>query len=561
VPPASQPRGRGRWFREAASRLVFASPLYGLTLRGRRPTRLLLAAEDPWPGDAATADALFQGRFRFAGEEGHARNQPPWDIADRSDAWRAALHGFAWLRHFRSAGGDAAKRQARALVASWLARHGRWNPLVWRPDVQGRRLVAWLGNGGFLLEGADDAFRAAFLRSLGEQSRQLGRAVGLAAPGAGKLIAVSGLIHAGLCLPNMRRCLAQGAYLLDRTLAEQILPDGGHASRSPSLQLQVLRDLVALRGVLMQAKFEIPLALQNAIDRMAPMLRFFRYGDGRLALFNGGREGDDGEVDFVLSRADAKGKPLTSAPHSRYERVAARRTLLLIDVGVPPTAIPGALAHASPLAFELSVGRERLVVNCGAPENPASELARVLRATAAHSTLTLADTNAVALGGGHPLSVTAMRNEADGSTWIDASHDGYVRDFGLTHRRRLYIDASGEDVRGEDSLSGAGKSGLPFAVRFHLHPDVHASLVQNGSTILLKLAGGSGYRMRAAGGALKLEESIYLGSGAMRHGEQIVISGVTAAEGETRVKWALSKIQPPAPEAKSIAGDEAERND
>jgi uncharacterized heparinase superfamily protein len=335
------------------------------------------------------------------------------------------------------------------------------------------------------------------------------------------------------------------------------------------LQLQVLRDLVTLRSILMQAKFEIPVTLQNAIDRMAPLLRAFRHGDGRLALFHGGHEESEVEIDTVLSRADAKGKALTSAPHSRFERILARRSLLLIDVGMPPAAATGAVAHAAPLAFELSIGKDRLVVNCGAPANPASALAQALRATAAHSTLTLADTNAVEIGAdgcidARACKVTAARNEAGGSVWLDASHDGYVGSYGLVHRRRLFLDASGEDLRGEDSLSGnnQARSGLPFAIRFHLHPEVHASLVQNGSTVLLKLASGAGYRLRAAGGSFKLEESIYFGSGQHRRTEQIVISGATAAAGETRVKWALSKIQPHAPEAKPAStGEEVPRSD
>ena len=282
--------GSGHWFHDTLSRLFFANPFYALTLKGRRPQRLTFAAEDPWPGDPVIADALFQGRFHFAGEDGLAVNQPPWEIPGRSEPWRAALHGFSWLRHFRASGGDAARRHARALVVSWLAQHGRWDQLVWRPDVQGRRLIAWLSHGDFLLEGGDDAFRTMFLRALAEQSRQLSRSIGLSPPGAAKLVAISALIHAGLCLPKARNRLAQGARLLEPALTEQILADGGHVSRSPSLQLHVLRDLVALRGVLMQAKFEVPVALQNAIDRMAPLLRAFRHGDGRLALFHGGRE-------------------------------------------------------------------------------------------------------------------------------------------------------------------------------------------------------------------------------------------------------------------------------
>ncbi|HYM30410.1 MAG TPA: heparinase II/III family protein [Candidatus Cybelea sp.] len=531
--------------RFSLGRLVFDNPVYALTLKGRRPKELAASPEDPWPGDPKIADALFQGRYRFAGEEVHRHNLPPWDGEERSDAWMAELHGFAWLRHFTASGGEAAKRQARALVASWLSLYAQWDALAWRPDVLGQRLIAWFANADLLLDGADATFRAGVLRSMARQSRHLARSARSAGDGAPRLIAVSGLIHAGICLPGGGR-LARGLRLLEQELAQQILADGGHVARSPAMQMKILRDLVQLRGALLSSSNDVPTSLQNAIDRMAPLLRFFRHGDGRLALFHGSSENAEAEIDLTLTRADAKGKPPASAPYTGFERAAAKRALLIVDVGAPPMAETGVMPHAAPLALEFSVGRERILVNCGSPANPASAMARALRQTAAHATAVLADTDAVEMrrGGASAASavgVSCERNEADGSVWLDARHDGYWREFGLAHRRRLFLDASGDDLRGEDTFSGTGRRPVPFHIRFHLHPDVDASLVQNGASVLLKLASGAGYRFRASGGAVRLEESIYFGSGAMRRTEQIVISGTTAPQGETRVKWALGK--------------------
>jgi uncharacterized heparinase superfamily protein len=79
-------------------------------------------------------------------------------------------------------------------------------------------------------------------------------------------------------------------------------------------------------------------------------------------------------------------------------------------------------------------------------------------------------------------------------------------------------------------------------VRFHLHPAVKASLVQQGSTVLLRLASGGGWRLRASGGTMSLQESVYLGaSGEARRTSQIVIAGA-APDGQGQVKWALSRM-------------------
>ena len=120
------------------------------------------------------------------------------------------------------------------------------------------------------------------------------------------------------------------------------------------------------------------------------------------------------------------------------------------------------------------------------------------------------------------------------------SHDGYLASHDVVHRRRLYINASGSDIRGEDTLEGSGDH--KFSIRFHLHPSVKASLVQDGTSVLLRLPDKSGWRMRCSGGIASLQESIYLGDGQeTKRTEQIVIVGASQ-QGAAQVKWALTKL-------------------
>ena len=106
----------------------------------------------------------------------------------------------------------------------------------------------------------------------------------------------------------------------------QILPDGGHVERNPDSQMQGLRHLIDIRSVLKTAAIKIPEQLQQAIERAAPMLRFYRHDDGGFAHFNGSNEGEPSFIDIVLTKAKAQGKPPSSAPHTGFIRVAADRT-------------------------------------------------------------------------------------------------------------------------------------------------------------------------------------------------------------------------------------------
>ncbi len=543
-----------RWSRAAywLRRPLFMLPGYGRLLDGAPSATPRLPPLDPWPGDAERGTAIIRGDFALAGLALRA-DPAPWRTPDAPEAWLRELHAFDWLRDLRAAGGDPARRRARELTGAWVEAHPRWSTIAWAPEVTGRRLANWLGHYDFFASSAEILDRQRLLKSAMRQARHLERVLPAGLGGLELLGAIKGLIYAGLALPNRAGCLRRGLELLERELARQILPDGGHASRSPAAQLRVLRDLIDLRAALHAAKAAAPPDLAAAIEGMAPMLRLFLHGDGRLALFNDSNEEEDWQIDLVLQRAQGRKHPLVSAPQSGFQRLQAGRVLVLVDAGAPPAPGFDGRAHAGALSFEMSVGRERLVVNCGAHWGP--WIWRELqRTTAAHSTLTLGQTNSSALlrAGGlgrRRAAVTCHRQEDGGSLWLETSHDGYLGSHGALHRRRLFLAAAGDDLRGEDCLIMSDEQRKwpdpDFAIRFHLHPDVQASLVRGGDSVMLRLPKGGGWRLLARGAAIALEPGVYLGTrGEIRRSQQIVLSG-RAIGAETIVKWALRRESRP----------------
>jgi len=524
--------------------VVFGSAPYHLSLWGPAPAEPALTLRDPWPGDVERGAALLTGEFHLAG--GIVRAQtPPWttdalQTAAPLQGLLAALHGFSWLDDIAAAGAAEGWKKAEAWAADWLDRCDAWEATAWRADVAGDRAIAWLTHWGRL--STDAALRRRLMASLARQMRHLDRVAMVEAAGVPRLRALRGLIAAAAA------CGAEGK--LDRALRKlarevdrQILPDGGHATRSPKAQLAALMALIDARGILRAAEKEVPQALQSAIDRAAPMLRFFRHGDGGLTLFNGSDEDTADRIDLVLARADAKGRAPLSAPHSGFQRLQAGRSLVLADAGAPPPRGFDDEAHAGILSFEMSYGRERLIVNCGGYDGSNAQWRAAARTTAAHSTLIVADTNAGELraDGGFvraPHLIACERAEEDGAQWFQASHDAYEPSFGLRHARQLFLSADGEDLLGEDRLNG--RAGQAFAIRFHLHPLVQASLTQEGSTVLLRLPSGTGFRLRAQGAVMSLAESVYLSGGEPRKSQQVVLDGHVGSGGAT-AKWALKR--------------------
>jgi uncharacterized heparinase superfamily protein len=525
-----------RWLRDAR-RVMARLPSLRIS---RVPDAPALPVRDPWPGDPGRGARLLRGELEIGGGV-RALRPGAWGEAAASPVVDAMAHGFTWLRDLRALGTDAARLRARALVSEWVASPAN-DPLVHRPDVVGARITAWLGHYDFFAATADDAFRQKLMARLVSDARSLSAALPAEELDARGLTALKGLIAAAVALPEHAGFLARALRFLPQEITRQVLPDGCHVERSPAAHLAALQDLTEIRALLQAAQATPPAALAGAIDRMAPALRVMRHGDGGLALFNGSKEESSSLIDIALTQAGRGGRGPSSLKDGGFQRLQAGRSVVVVDCGVPPPPGVDRLSHAGTLAMEVSVGRERLIVNCGGYPAGSGQWRDAMRATAAHSTLVIADVNSSEMKpdglGRRPTVVEVQRQEANGAHWLEASHDGWKRLFGAVHRRRLYVAESGDDVRGEDAVEAANPQ--PFTLRFHLHPDVNASLQQDGEAVLLRLRSGSGWRLRADGARMSLEESVYLGGHEPRRSEQVVLTGY--ADGPQQVKWAISKV-------------------
>ncbi|MFO1085167.1 MAG: heparinase II/III family protein [Reyranellaceae bacterium] len=550
--PADEPRAFRRW--------LLGSRLYSMTLGYGSPSTFFAVAPDNWPGDPAIGHRLLAGELQARGHVGSVAPEaadPPWRRADAPPLWLETLNGFGWLRDLRDCGDVAAASLAVRLVDDWTNQEWRCSPLTWRRDLLAERMVAWIRHYDWMAAAADPGFAARFVFSLARQRTHLKRALRTGLIGHDAVAALKALVFADLAFlrdgRSFEKSLDQTLMRLAKFVKRYVLHDGIVAERAPHLQLVVLRHLVDVRAALISAERRPPAELVAAIDRLAPMLRLFRHGDGGLALFNGAWEGDRTMIDLVLARSGSSEPAPKSALVSGFQRLAAGTSLVIADSGSPPGRGMDGIAHAGTLSFEMSAAHERLIVNCGTYPGAAREWRHFMRYTAAHSTAVVDDTNSSEITNHGSLeyragNVLVDRADSDGAQWLDMCHDGYRSLYGIVHRRRLWLSPDGGDLRGEDTF--AGPEGRPvtlpdrrFIVRFHLHPAVKATLAQSGQAVLMRLPSGRAWRLRASGAGMGLAESIYLGEiGRVRRTEQIVLVGQVPMEGTT-VKWALTRIE------------------
>ncbi|MDB5697157.1 MAG: heparinase [Sphingomonas bacterium] len=543
---------------ETFHKLTWRTPLHSLRLRGRYPLKLIAVPDDPIVGDIGRGQALLDGRVSFRGE---SHDLPDLDFARRDwgRPFAAHVHSFAWLRDLSTVATRAEGAPiAEALTARWLAAYAdKVDALAWAPDLWGRRLLFWTSHAPLILGSTDLVYRSAVLNTLARGARHLERGADKAPPGTRRVAGWCGVVAAGLLIPGGDPRRAFGEAGLARALATGLFEDGGAVSRSPAQLLDTIALLAMLRETYAARRLELPVAAATALARAVPALLGVCHADRGLGSWQGGGPASADEVAAVVAATGIRTRPLRQSRDWGYQRLSAGAAVLIVDAAPPPVGRQVEGGCASTLAFELSDGPARLVVNCGgaraATASLPSAFANGLRTTAAHSTLTLANSNSTAIQpdgtlGRGVAEVELSRQESDAASRLEASHDGYVRRWGLLHRRQLVLTGDGRELRGEDALLPPNslrgrqrRAGAAFAIRFHLGRGVQASPTADGQAALLRLPSGSLWQFRCRGGALAIEPSLWIDdTGRPVPTQQLVMTGEAPAGGAS-ASWTFKR--------------------
>jgi uncharacterized heparinase superfamily protein len=336
--------------------------------------------------------------------------------------------------------------------------------------------------------------------------------------------------------------------------------DGGVLSRSPLAQMEAIALLVRLRNCYQATRRDAPAACERVIELLVPPLLALVHSDGSLGSWQGSWAIDGAEIEGLVKASGVRTRPLRDVRQWGYQRSVAQKSVLQFDTAPPPMPAQARYGCASTLAFELSHGSHRLIVNCGGAASGGGlvpvRLEQGLRATAAHSTLTLDDANSTAIlingmigSGVNEVAVdrrTLAQDNGGTATRLEASHNGYAARYGLTHQRILILRDDGSELRGEDLLLPAGRRGkrgmVSFAIRFHLGTEVQVSLTADNQGAGLSLPDGSYWQFRSGAGDVTVEDSLWVdGQGRPQATQQIVIQGMVS-RGGGNFGWLLKKM-------------------
>ena len=460
------------------SKIFYNSPIYGKLNFEELTSYTDIVVPNLWEGDVEKI-----------------KNFLNWKVPNNKktkDPFFFYFHSFDFLNDIQELGKENLRIYGRELTNSWIQKNKSWKSKTWEDFILASRICNWVKNYNFFFNTSDDNFKKEIFGSILKQIEHLVKNFSNLKRNSDLIRIIKALIYSGICIPNKNYYYQIAIFNLKTELNKQILKDGCHFQRNPKIHIQVLMDLLDIRTILNSTKKNIFFNLQDAIKNMSIAFRFFLHKDNSVANFNGTTNINQKEIKNIISVIPKPLKSTRELTNSGFQRVDTKDTILIIDCGVPINYDATYKAHSCSATFELSYKKNRIVINSLTALDE-----KLNKTTAAHSTLTLNNTNSYKiLKNKHlsrvPSKLKVKRVERYGANVIEIVNYGYKNQYDAIHKRLIYVDKKGTDIRGEDNIYCPIK--INFDIRFYLDQNLKAVISNNGRNIILKLANGDGWK-------------------------------------------------------------------
>ena len=414
-------------------------------------------------------------RFSMLGQELPLLLPAGWQDLAPGKKWLMELHTFNYL-------GSQSADLDRALIQSWIDNNPAYGGPGWHPYMTSQRIASWLKWG--LSSGEVDATVRA---SLAQQVNYLLQVLAYNELDHKLFSNGKALLFAGWCLddPDAHLWRARGAALVLRFSRELLGEDGGYTGLSPMYHCALLSDMLDVVNLLQAFNQPVPGYLARAIALARFWLACLCHPDGQFALFNDSAFEVGAAPSQLHDYARRLGYPPVAAPEnglvhlgaSGFARMAVGTAGALVDIGkIGPDHFPSH-GHADTFTFELSLGKQRIIVDTGLSTYEDLEARLWQRGTGAHNTVQVDNRNSsdvwqlFKVGRRAAVADVTVHSSAE-VLRVSASHDGYSRPYNpLVHHREWEVSTG--QLKIIDRLTGRGPH-HEVRVAFHLHPDVIA---------------------------------------------------------------------------------------
>ena len=457
------------------------------------------------------------------------------------------LNSFFWLFSLDL---KSSKKDTQNIILQWIEKNNRYNSKSWKIDIIAKRIIAWISNSKLTYEDGGLVYRNKFNNAIKKQINHLINEIKKDEWVDDKMIGCAAIILAGLTYEDKNGYLNSGLNLLKKIIKFSFDNDGFPKSRNIRQLNFYLKHFVLIREWLKESQNEIPEYIDENIYYLGQAYAFIWKNNKKDILFNGNHETNNVEFDHYLERLGYNFKNQNNELGG-YAILNSKKMTLAMDIGSSPDKKFSSNYQAGALSFEIISNGKKLICNSGYFQNFKHQLNELSKSSAIHSALILDDRSSCKFNNvpnsnskiSKGLKIVKKNIVFEKNYWkINAAHDGYLKQYGVIHDRKIEFYPEQIKFIGHDKIILKNKiKNLKFEIRFHLEPNVKIMKTQDNKSILIDLD-GEGWKFNSNNNNINIDNGLYFGrKNSFIDNQNIFISGMTNNENQT-IKWELTKL-------------------
>jgi len=457
----------------------------------------------------------------------------------------AKLNNFFWLFGIDL---KSSPNITQSIVDKWISKNKNYNSLSWQIDVLSKRVISWIANSKLTYDDASVKYKKKFNSSVNKQVNHLINEISKSNSVDDKLLGCVAILITGLSYQN-EKFLNYSLELLKKIVNNSFDDEYFPKTRSIRQLNFYLKYFVLVRELLKESLHEIPEYLDEIIFYLGKSYAIFSNFSQSL-LFNGNHEGDLQEFNKYLALYKYKFENSNNEVGG-YVILKNKNSAIAMDVGHSPSKSFSNNYQSGALSFEFFYKEKKLISNSGYFQDYKNKLNLISKSSAAHSTLVIDNHSSCSFKNNSEIKILengVKINDKDivneKNYWlIKASHNGFLKKFGIIHERCLEYFTDKNELIGVDKLIlKKDFKSRKFDVRFHMVPGIKLTKTLDNKTILIEIE-NSGWRFSSNCEIINIESGIYFGiKNQSRENQNICISG-EIEDISQEIKWEFKKIQ------------------
>ena len=472
-----------------------------------------------------------------------------WDNKELKEKDYKNLNSFFWLFSLDL---KSSKKDTQNVILQWINKNHRYNSKSWEVDIVAKRIIAWTSNSRLTYEDSNTDYKDKFNAVIKKQINHLINEIEGSKWVEDKIIGCAAIILTGLSYKDKDKdwYLKTGLNLLKKLVKFSLDNDGFPKSRNISQLCFYLKYFILIREWFKESQSEIPDFINENIYYLGQAYVFCWQNNKVNLLFNGNNVTDNADFDYYLKKLGYSFKNQNNELGG-YAALNSKKISLLMDVGPSPDKKFSSNYQAGALSFEIISNGKKLICNSGYFQNHNHQLHKLSKSSATHSTLILDDRSSCKFNKAknesskisQELKILKKNIVFEKNYWkINAAHDGYLKQYGIIHERKIEFYPEQIKFVGYDKITSKnGIKNLKFEIRFHLEPNIKIMKTQDNKSILVDLD-GEGWKFNSDKYNMNIDNGLYFGrKDSFVNNQNIVISGMTNDENQT-IKWEITKL-------------------